>query len=911
MIATARNFVAIGVHNDRLATVYTDSSFSHKGRTFTAPATGRPATVAVLDSGFSLRHRALASAFEDGYDFVQHSNTTISVGMDGTSIEGERIVRASEMNLDNPTAGVVNYFFDEDAIHDDDKSDFRANYDSIPGGALAHGTSVAGIIAAQRISATVTVGGDEKTFETVPGIAPGTKIVPIQLLGALTVNACTDPNGGGDCIRSRPHLLVDRRTSFQRLNSAITLAKRDNSFAMNMSLGERGLPVTIALANENEVVAALQNMTATVTVTYAAGELIINQEQIAMFSPLLLPPDQRVSLSREAKDAITSGDGMAIVVAAGNSGDNDYNGQLFKRRGGRTKISHAGEEYDEVRHAKTNYRIATDLSVPLPGWPGGGQAVDVREYGFGKVLDINGTQVTTRSLPEYILSLWRFPGHEDIKPYWLSVVGYEIKATATMDVSNGIRHVTGEPVIAELSSGCGVVWERCIAAPLQGSFPTHNPLSAINAGYEYDAGTSQAAPYVTGALALLKRYFPDLRADTATEILLATTDDLGVPGPDPVYGMGGLNIGRALNPVGRLSASPGSSTFIDGSALKLSGALAGLDASDATVVGYDKFSRPFGSSLRQFIEIQPGSAQRLGATQIIDQLQRRQLAEPAGGVLHYRDESLERFSWPLASDTFVSHDWCQLQCATSGDSWGFMAAAPQLTSLTRLRHSLVPESGIEVEAAMAGGPAEVAWRSMALRIQRQPAAGIEWGVEIGTAQEKDSLLGSELSGAFALADGAASRFVHVRGSWQLAENVLARGRFGRARTEAAARAESVVLGISDLVAESATASLSTRGVLRRADALTVEWEVPLQASSGMMHLRTGGYDENGERFTGVREVALAASGRERLWRISYAAPLASLGGSAWLAAAAEHRRRSAAHAGSEDWRYSLAWVWKH
>ena len=911
-------------NKDGFATVRIGASISHKGRTAVASA-GHPATVALIGPGTSTNHKALASALETGYSFLQHSAVTISTTM---SMEEKDVARKSASNL-NPTSGIINYFINTVTMHTDDAKAL----DNLFVDGFYDETEIAGIIAAQRISATIAANGVDKVFGTAPGISPGTKIVPIQIHGMLSVNLCSE-HSGANCTRSRPHLIAETvylddllykpgkpsiNNYFKRINSAITLAKRERAFATQLAPFDYWVPATIKLVNETAITVTLYQETGsnqTIT-TYASGELTIVPDEkyfryIPPFSPLLSPPGERLSLSQKAKDAITSGDGMAIVVAMTDSNTNDENGSRFKNVSSsdfQTNVVIGTVTYNTVSHGdQINYRIATDLSIPIPGRPGG-QSVDVRDYGLAKALTINGTTVTTRSLSGYTNNLWLFPGHEALKPYWLSVVAANL-LLLDIDPADGIQ-LLATVVIPGHGSGCGIAWERCITALNQGVVPEHNLFSQINDDFLYHTAYSDiAAAYVTGALALLKRYFPDIRADTATEILLTTATDIGDPGPDPVYGRGLLNIGRALNPVGRLSTSPGSSTFIDGSALKLSGALASLDASEATVVGYDQFSRPFGSSLGQFIEIQPRSAERPGAVQIIDDLQRRQLSAPVGGILHYRDQSLERFSWRLASDTSVSHDWCQLQCATGGDSWGFMAAGPQLTSLTRLRHSLVPESGIEIEAAMAGGPAEVAWRSLALRMQRQPAAGVEWGMEIGTAQEEDSLLGSELSGAFALADGAETRFVHLRGSWQLAENVVARGSLSRTHTQAAAQPDAVVLGISDLVAESATASLSTRGVLRRADALAVEWEVPLQATSGLMHLRTGGYNENGERFTGIREVALSTTGRERLWRISYAAPLASMGGSAWLGASAERRHRGAAHAGRDDWRYSLALVWK-
>ena len=62
-----------------------------------------------------------------------------------------------------------------------------------------------------------------------------------------------------------------------------------------------------------------------------------------------------------------------------------------------------------------------------------------------------------------------------------------------------------------------------------------------------NAGTSFAAPVVSGAAALLKQKYPHLTANAISYILLNTTDDLGPPGTDAIYGRGKLNIKKALD----------------------------------------------------------------------------------------------------------------------------------------------------------------------------------------------------------------------------------------------------------------------------------------------------------------------------------------------------------------------------
>ncbi len=65
-----------------------------------------------------------------------------------------------------------------------------------------------------------------------------------------------------------------------------------------------------------------------------------------------------------------------------------------------------------------------------------------------------------------------------------------------------------------------------------------------DAAYACLSGTSMAAPHVSGALAVLLGTGLDPEAAVAT--LLATTTDLGVPGRDPVFGSGRIDLAAAV-----------------------------------------------------------------------------------------------------------------------------------------------------------------------------------------------------------------------------------------------------------------------------------------------------------------------------------------------------------------------------
>ncbi|GEM_PF-855541 len=71
--------------------------------------------------------------------------------------------------------------------------------------------------------------------------------------------------------------------------------------------------------------------------------------------------------------------------------------------------------------------------------------------------------------------------------------------------------------------------------------------SAYNGYYDYLAGTSMAAPIVTGIASLLKGYKSYLDNDDIENIIKISADDKGAPGWDQYYGTGRVNARKALD----------------------------------------------------------------------------------------------------------------------------------------------------------------------------------------------------------------------------------------------------------------------------------------------------------------------------------------------------------------------------
>jgi subtilisin family serine protease len=93
--------------------------------------------------------------------------------------------------------------------------------------------------------------------------------------------------------------------------------------------------------------------------------------------------------------------------------------------------------------------------------------------------------------------------------------------------------------------------------------PAENLLGGLpGGGYAEWAGTSGAAPIVSGVAALIRSKWPDMSAKQVINRIVSTAKDAGPAGKDPLYGFGVLNAEAALkdsvpetaaNPLGSIS----------------------------------------------------------------------------------------------------------------------------------------------------------------------------------------------------------------------------------------------------------------------------------------------------------------------------------------------------------------------
>ena len=128
--------------------------------------------------------------------------------------------------------------------------------------------------------------------------------------------------------------------------------------------------------------------------------------------------------------------------------------------------------------------------------------------------------------------------------------------------------------ISDFSSRCGVAQDYCISAPggrITAAYPTSTSDSGIyttnsndenynscitdNSCYAVTSGTSFAAPFVSGGLAVIADHFEgQLGSQEIVSRLFSTANKKGIYEDKAVYGQGLMDLNAATQPVGQVSA---------------------------------------------------------------------------------------------------------------------------------------------------------------------------------------------------------------------------------------------------------------------------------------------------------------------------------------------------------------------
>lgn len=112
------------------------------------------------------------------------------------------------------------------------------------------------------------------------------------------------------------------------------------------------------------------------------------------------------------------------------------------------------------------------------------------------------------------------------------------------------------------------------------------------------SGNSYAAPAVSGAAALLKQLWPQLGGKAIARILLDTATDLGTPGADQQYGVGLLDLSKAVSAQApAVATAMGFSVPVAGSSVTVSSAFGNAGQGFGSLVAVDRYGRDYAVDL--------------------------------------------------------------------------------------------------------------------------------------------------------------------------------------------------------------------------------------------------------------------------------------------------------------------------
>jgi len=340
-------------------------------------------------------------------------------------------------------------------------------------------------------------------------------------------------------------------------------------------------------------------------------------------------------------------------------------------------------------------------------------------------------------------------------------------------------------------------------------------------------GTSQAAAYVTGGIALMKQAWPQLRGEQLVALTLNTATDLGAKGVDEVFGYGLVNFDKATAPQGNL--------VVASAHQKLGGGAAGSGTS-ATTTGMTTTSS-VGRSL--------STSSVLSRTQIVDGYGRNYAAD---------------FTRAINTYNAMTHQYAS--------PW--LALSPM--GYQQVQNSVSPTMTMMVARTDTGVATQINWQSGANTYQFQ----------VGAMQERDGFLGNRGSGAMSFGSSGTS-FTMLGLERNITENTTLLAQYGLGYTQVANSGDSMIAVTGPLVTDTWKLGIARTNLAANNDRLQLAVSAPVAVRSGSARVSavTGyaysGEDANGDVYaTPIVEsekVSLRPTVREYNLALGYTAPV--------------------------------------
>jgi hypothetical protein len=430
------------------------------------------------------------------------------------------------------------------------------------------------------------------------------------------------------------------------------------------------------------------------------------------------------------------------------------------------------------------------------------------------------------------------------------------------------------------------------------------------------SGTSFAAPYVTGAVALLESRWPILfKNGTTTQVLFDTATNLGDPS---TYGNGLLNLTAAFNPIGSVSVlTPKGNVSVDQvvSCIRAGGPLGAMQAIEAGLTNYtvfDSFQRDFTQNLSYLISYKPSStstAQAMAAPQ----------AQTSS--THFADGSQLAFGSQDAMDLnhtmghAADENWFVSFTDASGSNFaagqGFPASASFADSLWGSNSLLsLASSSLGISSGVASLAEGGMFTAMGTNVSKNTRVAFAWsetkasdpianngwaspnanaasmglttkitdswtaGVSMSLLDEQSGLLGSSYDPNGLLNFGNSNKTLSfgVSSGFALADKTSLLLEAAAARTKGSI-GSGLIESVSPLIATSYGASLSQRDLLDDGDSFSLSVKSPLKVVSGSASLITASVADDGTPILGSQRFSLKPNGSEFDLGATYQAPV--------------------------------------
>jgi hypothetical protein len=434
---------------------------------------------------------------------------------------------------------------------------------------------------------------------------------------------------------------------------------------------------------------------------------------------------------------------------------------------------------------------------------------------------------------------------------------------------------------------------------------THIDAGIANGGYRIAAGTSMAAPHVTGVVALLHGYWPVLkkRAGSTTNIIFKTAQDLGKKGVDPIYGWGLVRADRALSPLGKKYLGKNNKIYsLSASHLKVSPALSALTTQSVTFFdGYDRdFQMPLATLAPSYAgvlntwmrdgyerqEYTLGSNSGLSYAfsangydpmnpSLADLQWRMSFNDPNGmdwhlgqGVATDRLDSTQALSFGLMADKTHQGGAYPVMALADGGLYGFIDQPVALGF--NLTGGVLTNNTFDSDA----DERDFAPKSDAVVValgRTSTDKRLSGSLSATYLMEDQGVLGTGGAGGLGFTEGSESQAITLSTSYQLSGNT----EFSASYTEAFSRGDTstdnlLTLTSSHLASNAFALGVAQRHLISDTDELKFSIGQPLRVDGGSMSLSHDDYYDEAETMHSRRvDIDLSPTGRQIDYQLQY------------------------------------------